>query len=191
MKKLIASILLSVASLGVYAQAVTVNTANLTTEQAQQLAAIQATQTTSTAVQVSTEIRKEMGEWGAVGQGIGVALISAAKELGVAANEFATTPLGKIATGIIVYKMIGEDVLGGFFGTFVLLVGFYWGIRLLRGSAKYTYEIKQTPVLWGLWTRNVRVISGEIRTSGDDITMAILGGVMLAVSCIIFFIAVF
>lgn len=192
MKKLIASILLSVASIGAMAQAVTVDTSKLTSEQATQLAAIQAAASSpSQAVQISAEVRKEMGEWGAVGQGIGVALISAAKELGMAANDFAGTPLGKIATAIIVYKMVGEDIIGLMFGTGVLLVGFYWGIQLLRNGQKFRYEVTQTPVLWGLWTRNVRVKAEDLPLSSDDMSASIFGGIIIIVSCFIFIVVVF
>jgi hypothetical protein len=192
MKKLLASIILSVASIGAMAQDVTVDTSKMSPEQVKQLVALQdAVNTPSQAVQISTEVRKEMGEWGAMGQGIGIALISAAKELGLAANEFAGTPLGKVATVIIVYKMVGEDIIGLAFSTLVLIVGFYWGIRLMKSGVRSEYEIKQTPVLWGLWTRNVRVRGNDIRTTNDDASIAVMGGIVLAVSCLLFCAIVF
>jgi len=54
-----------------------------------------------------------------VGQAIGQALASSAKELGVQVNEFSKTPVGMITTGLIVWKCIGREILhfvcGGLF----------------------------------------------------------------------------
>lgn len=46
-----------------------------------------------------------------IGANIAKALGAAAKELGVVANDFLTTPVGFITTGLIVYKVLGNDVL--------------------------------------------------------------------------------
>ena len=47
------------------------------------------------------------------------ALIGAAREVGMAANEFASTDLGKVVTFVVVYKIIGESLVGVGFGLIV------------------------------------------------------------------------
>ena len=59
-------------------------------------------------------VQEKMKTWGEIGAGIGVMLISTAKELGVAANEFAQTPLGKTAIVVGLTYMFGAKVLGVF-----------------------------------------------------------------------------
>ena len=52
-----------------------------------------------------------------IGTTIGRSMGDAARELGVAAVDFANTPVGKVATAVIVWKVIGEEfraLLGGF-----------------------------------------------------------------------------
>ena len=57
---------------------------------------------------VTTETVKE---YVAVGKMIGEAFASCAKEIGVAVNDFVQTPVGKITGFLIVYKIIGRDIL--------------------------------------------------------------------------------
>lgn len=47
-----------------------------------------------------------------VGKGIGAGMVSAAKELGVAANDFAVTPLGQITIALIIFKVAGGQIIG-------------------------------------------------------------------------------
>lgn len=46
-----------------------------------------------------------------IGSNVAKAIGAAAKELGVVANDFLTTPVGIITTGLIIYKVLGNDVL--------------------------------------------------------------------------------
>ena len=104
---------------------------------------------------VSASVRKEATAWADLGANIGSAMVSAAKEVGVAANEFSQTSLGKIVTVIIVYKVIGRDILGVVVGGAILLFGFgvlTWLLLTHRfGEVKYEYR----PMLWGMWQRRV------------------------------------
>lgn len=69
----------------------------------------------------------KMEEWAAKGTAIGRAVGIAAKELGIAANEFIQTDAGKITVVIIAWKLLGHDILhimGGF--TFFLIFTSIW-----------------------------------------------------------------
>lgn len=63
-------------------------------------------------------------EYVEIGEMIGKAFASTAKELGVAVNEFAETPVGKMTAGVIIWKLVGKDLIGFISGVvfFVILV---------------------------------------------------------------------
>lgn len=101
---------------------------------------------------VSANVRKETEAWGELGSNMGKALIGAAKEVGVAANDFAGTSLGKITVGIVAYKIIGRDVLKITSGIATLLVGTWLAILGHRRYAwDFKYEVK--PTMWGAFNR--------------------------------------
>jgi len=51
-----------------------------------------------------------MAKWAEVGKGIAVSLSAACKELSIGVNEFVKTPVGKLTTALIVWKVIGKDI---------------------------------------------------------------------------------
>ncbi|HET8686943.1 MAG TPA: hypothetical protein VFM18_09810 [Methanosarcina sp.] len=63
-----------------------------------------------------------LDKYAEVGQRLGVGLVAAAKELGIAANDFVKTPVGKVTAALIIWKVIGNDFLhlfGAFFFFFI------------------------------------------------------------------------
>lgn len=56
-------------------------------------------------------VKEKMKQWSEIGAGIGVLLVSTARELGVAANEFAQTPLGKLAITVGIAYMFGKSLV--------------------------------------------------------------------------------
>lgn len=104
---------------------------------------------------ISEKTREEVGKWGELGVGMGRAAVAAAKEVGVAANEFVQTPLGKVTMGVVVYKVIGHDVIKFFVGGAILVTFTIaalvcaFGMRGRKGEVKY--ETK--PTLWGAFNR--------------------------------------
>lgn len=47
-----------------------------------------------------------------IGKGIGTGLGAAARELGIAVNEFAKSPVGQVTMALIVFKVAGGKILG-------------------------------------------------------------------------------
>lgn len=127
---------------------------------------------------ISATARKEVGAWADLGTNIGTALVSAAREVGVAANEFSATSLGRIVTVLIVWKIAGRDLLGVGIGSVILifgLVGVTWILSTKQfGETKYEYK----PVLWGLY--NKKVVT-EYSISNDNMggKMVSAGGLLL------------
>lgn len=60
-------------------------------------------------------------KWLNIGERVGKMIGSAAREVGVAANEFVSTPVGMVAVAVIVWNYIGNDI-AHLIGSFVLLV---------------------------------------------------------------------
>lgn len=75
---------------------------------------------------------EKIKEYVELGQAIGVGLGSAAKELNVTVNEFASSPVGKIATVIIVWKFIGREAIHYLAGSLFLVVALSAWFYLLR-----------------------------------------------------------
>jgi hypothetical protein len=58
-----------------------------------------------------TSTAKKAKEWVEVGEGLGSALAGTAGKLGVEVNKFATTPVGQLATFLIVWHFMGDTVI--------------------------------------------------------------------------------
>ena len=82
-----------------------ISTAGLTKEMEAQLI-IQAEQ-----MKKSVGTTEQVNQWVDVGKNIGMAITSVAKELGVAVDSFMNTTTGKITMGLIIYKVIGRDLI--------------------------------------------------------------------------------
>lgn len=172
MKKLFAVIAMSVA---LSAAAQTIDTSKLTPEQVAALAK-KAQEMSSQPVNISASVRKEAEAWGELGANMGKAMVGAAKEVGVAANEFSQTPLGKVVVFMAAYKIVGQDILGVVVGLGILLVGYslaIWIFVTRRWSeVKYEYDT----VMWGLYKRR-RILTCE--TSSDVMTGKVISGLFL------------
>jgi hypothetical protein len=103
----------------------------------------------------SEKVRNETAKWAELGSNIGRASVAAAKEFGIAANDFVNTPLGKITTAVVIYKIMGRDIIGIILGiiiiTFCSAIGSYMLIKNKYSAAEY--EIR--PILFGLMNKKI------------------------------------
>lgn len=130
----------------------------------------------STPINTAVAVREEVGAWGEMGAGMAKALVAAAKELGVAANDFSKTDLGKVIVAVVVFKLLGGAVMHILVGTAVAVVSLVVGWLLLnRYTFKCTYEYK--PVLCGLFLRKKCVSRYPVNegTGGWFIALMIVG----------------
>lgn len=74
------------------------------------------------------ETVKKISEWASLGQQFGAGLAQTAKELGIAANEFVNTPVGKLVAAIIVWKLMGGALVHIVAGVafFIVAMSFWW-----------------------------------------------------------------
>ena len=153
MRKLLMILALAI-SMPAMASSTALNTDGLTAEQMSQLAA-KANEMRKQPTNVSAEIRKEAEAWGELGANMGRAMVGAAREVGVAANEFSQTSLGKVVVVLVAYTLVGQEALGIVFGTLTLVVGTLLAIWVAMTQRWYSRQYEVRPVLWGMFNRRI------------------------------------
>jgi hypothetical protein len=162
-----------------------IDVSKLTPEQKTQLMA-QATelqkQATST-TNISATVRNEATAWGELGANMGKAAVSAAKEIGVAANDFVQTPLGKITMGIVIFKVMGGAIIHLVVGIFLLLTFLSVALYLVLKNKYGTVEYEYVEGPFNAWRRK-RVKSARV---DDDIvtTNYVAAGICAAAGLVV------
>lgn len=123
---------------------------------------------------------EDANSWADAAKGFGEALGIAAKELGIAANDFLNSPAGWLLAFILLFNYAGGAVVGVPMTLFILL--FWWNTmkRVMRDRVEYTY----VPVLWGLFSIR-RVSSLTSSDSGYWGPWAILSSIGLLIIMLI------
>lgn len=122
---------------------------------------------------------ENLNKWIEVGQGMGVAIAEVAKHVGVAADEFLKSSAGKITLALIVWKVIGRELVhlsGGivFMLVFVSLWIYFFKRMCLVKSIKYLKP-----------TDGYKTIKEYEYYPDDDVWVNGTRGIMLAVLVLI------
>lgn len=80
----------------------------------------------------SGAVTERMAEYAELGQKYGIALAATAKELGVAADDLLDTTVGKVGLVLIVWKVMGDDLLGVLVGVPYMIMGFLAWFYMFR-----------------------------------------------------------
>lgn len=135
---------------------------------------------------------ERLNEWAEKGKGIGMAIGSAAKELGIAANDFLKTDAGKMTMGIILWKMLGHDVthfIGGFVFFFSLASIWVYIYRRTCLVSSITLTPIQLKVLGVEVTRNIKTTEYNQRPGdGEHFFLMVIGVAIILVSGVIIFV---
>lgn len=186
MKQLFVALMMVVMSSMAFAgERVSIDTSKLTAEQKEQLGKM--------VVQDSpkTDGELDMLEKAArFGQIIGSGIGAAARELGIAVNEFSQTTPGRVAMLILVWKYMGDAILGVMVGIPVLVLGMWVGWKMVhRGRQRnYTREYVYVPVLWGLFNRRKlvkEVYNRNSESSESDDWMQTIGYLCMIMSVVV------
>jgi len=94
----------------------------------------------SKAKDITVPSEEKVEKWVKIGSQIGAGLAGAAKELGVAVNDFAKTPVGQLTMMLIVWHMIGGVMVHIFGGIVIMIVG----LMFIRFMFKRAYPDKVT-----------------------------------------------
>lgn len=155
----------------------TIDMSTLSNEQRQQISKVLAAEKPA-----AVAVREEAEAWTDLGAKIGSAMIGAAKQIGVAANDFSTTDLGKIVTFIVVYKLIGESLIGVIVGSVIILVGIGIGLYMILKKNYKSIEYSYVPSWFGL--RNKTVISKAVPDLSENSGWAVAGMAVIGFSTI-------
>lgn len=132
---------------------------------------------------VSATVRKEAEAWGELGANMGKAMVGAAREVGVASNEFAQTSLGKVVVGIVAYKVVGKDLLGVVFGALILTIGYSLAIWILTTKRWSDVQYEYEPILWGMYKKQ-RILKSH--TDSDVVTTKVItGGILIVLTTLV------
>ena len=128
---------------------------------------------------------KKVDEYVALGERIGKMMGSAAKELGIAVNQFVETPVGKWTMAMIIWKYMGSAIVHVFGGVLVLVVGFtYIGVLMRR---RRPLAVEYRPELFlGILNRRLKV-SREQMDDSDIWFFTICGAAVVGASLITIF----
>ena len=91
---------------------------------------------------------KKVDDWVNVGQHIGQMMGGAAKEVGVAVNDFGKTPVGQWTMFLIVWKVLGATLMHVIGGFLVLIVGGIVMSAIYRRATNTTIEYNPEKTNW-------------------------------------------
>lgn len=92
-------------------------------------------------------------EWVEIGDALGEGMAATAERMGVVANDFAKSPLGKLAMILIVWNYMGESVIMLFLGLSILFIG----------SSVWVYMTRK---LWGQYNEKGKFIQYDMHLIG-------------------------
>ncbi len=135
---------------------------------------------------VEVPTTEHIDQWVEVGDRIGKMLTSTAKELGVAANEFVHTPIGRVAFFVGLWYLFGNQVMHLTFGIIILLVCMRFIRRIQNNMMGDTIEYSADKV--DVFGRARKVKEQIHNLDGEQITgIAIMYILSILSSCIIVF----
>lgn len=133
-----------------------------------------------------TPTAEGVDKWMTVGEKFGKMMGGAAKEVGIAVNDFVKTPVGMMTAGLIVWHYTGGVMVHIFGGLLILVVGFTYMRILMNRSCDWviTYDAERKNVFG-----NPVVLSKKRSEMSDDALCGygIAGVVLLIVSLIAIF----
>lgn len=186
MKQLFVALMMVVMSSMAFAgERVSIDTSKLTAEQKEQLGKMVLQDSPKTDGEL--DMLEKAARFGQIiGSGIG----AAARELGIAVDEFSQTTPGRVAMLILVWKYMGDAILGVMVGIPVLVLGMWVGWKMVhRGRQRnYTREYVYVPVLWGLFNRRKlakEVYNRNSESSESDDWMQTIGYFCMIMSVVV------
>ena len=168
-------------SLNVFA-AVEVDTTGLTNAQKATLVQ-QAEQFKKESTNMSSA--EQVDQWVNVGERIGKMMGGAAKEVGIAVNEFVKTPVGKMTAAVIVWNYMGSMIVHVVSGLFVLICS--WGLLTWYGRRATSMVVEYHPTERN-WLGQAVLVSKKRGSLDSDIWLGLITGYLISLLLSIFII---
>lgn len=131
---------------------------------------------------------QKLDEYAGLAKSISIGLADTAKNLGIAVNDFANSPVGRITEFVIVYKVIGNQIVHYFFGgVWFLVIGSVWWIifrRTCLGNYEITYDKDTGKKITKTW---IDAAYENTSTLGMRWSMTFLSFIIVIVGCLITF----
>ena len=123
---------------------------------------------------------EEISQWINIGEQLGKGLASCAKELGIEVNNFVQTPVGKISAVVIIWKLLGRDLVHFGFGTFFFIFGsILWIYFYKKMCIIESIKLGDSGKLWGYSSKEIKYHEqGSV-----DGTRVVMMFVALAITC--------
>lgn len=129
---------------------------------------------------------ERISEYANIAGQVSQALVVAARELGVAANDFMQTPAGLLVVFVILFKVLGDTIMAVIVAAVVHLVSF----RLLRHLWHEEGELVETTRSFLWWNRTTKVRELNRITYKKQEENAIFFSLLILVACLASLIAV-
>lgn len=131
---------------------------------------------------------QKLDEYAGLAKSISTGLADTAKNLGIAVNDFANSPVGRITEWVIIYKVIGNQFVHYFFGVLWFLVtgGAWWIIfrKTCLGHYAFTYDKDTGKRITKNW---IDADDGNGSAIGMRWAMAAFSVVIVLIGCVITF----
>lgn len=129
---------------------------------------------------------EQMKEWVDLGSSIGKGMASIVAELGISIDKFMATSAGKIAMGLLIWKVAGEDIVGVLFAvvwfTTMVPIWIYFFRRMGMGmKIEYPENDKGKPV-------KTVTYDTELVSTDMNATFFIVMGAIVLVGCLAIFV---
>lgn len=114
---------------------------------------------------------EKLRKWAEVGSAVGKGLVATASELGVEVNEFAKTGVGKLAIVLLIWKVMGSDIIhivGGIMWFMIALPMWMYYFRKLCIVKDITYNDKGKKIKVSYFEK------GEVEEARITMTFAIV-----------------
>ena len=182
MKKFIAMIALAISATA-FAGTVEVDTRGLSAEQKAQL--VQQAEAMKKATPL--EVADKVDQWVNVGEKIGKMMGGAAKEVGIAVNDFVKTPVGMMTAGLIVWNYMGGMIVHVTAGAIFFVVSFSLLTYMMRRCS--TVHVAYDKEAGKNWLGRYAVLKTERRGMSDSQQIGFLFGYLFAtvITCFITF----
>lgn len=175
MKKLLLAALLMI-STAAHA-AIDVNTNGLTPSQKADLVKMaeqmREQQSQAPTAAKSEDLADTVGKWANVGEQFGKMIGGAAKEIGVAVNEFIKTPVGIMTAGLIIFNYVGGPIIHVSLGLILFITGMSLTTWLYRRGTEFNIEYDKTKTnLFG----NYVILSKRREAASQDLLVTVCLG---------------
>lgn len=144
-------------------------------EQAVVLKYLQA-QEDATATATAVDAPQKVDEWITLGERMGRMMGGAAKEVGIAVNDFVKTPVGIMTAGLILWKYAGAAAIHIIGGVMIIIFGelvLWWYIRR-RITVVHKYHPEKTDIFGRARLDEVT----RSKLTDDDMAIAMFGSVV-------------